>query len=212
MATDPLEAMFLWPDPEKGPWFVEVWSRVQHGVPTPVGLRILGWNPTDSLDDPSGAELSKARALAALPRAEDPVPFPRLTSSVLRSLPIGQLFNEAHDALASALHDLVIPDELTARWSAAGQEEASAWNDEIRKEAQGFGGPTGGRDLGDDHYREVARIYSEAVKAGQSPTAAVAAHFAVSKSAAAKKVARARDRQFLPSTTRGRVGPLTEDL
>lgn len=53
---------------------------------------------------------------------------------------------------------------------------------------------------------EVARVYREAWTAGHSkPTYAVKEAFNLSYSAAAKRVARARDEGFLPKTTRGRA-------
>jgi len=53
---------------------------------------------------------------------------------------------------------------------------------------------------------EVAAVYRQAWEDGRSPTQAVADHFSISQSAAAKRVSRARQVGYLPLTTRGRPG------
>lgn len=63
------------------------------------------------------------------------------------------------------------------------------------------------RGWGPDHLFAVAQVYLETWQAGGNPTSAVAEHFDVSKSAAAKWVARCRDPEvgLIPPTTRGKV-------
>jgi len=53
---------------------------------------------------------------------------------------------------------------------------------------------------------EVAQVYRHAWETGQPPTRAVAEHFTISQSAAAKRVSRARQAGYLPLTTRGKPG------
>ena len=53
---------------------------------------------------------------------------------------------------------------------------------------------------------EVAAVYRLAWEDGRPPTEAVADHFQITHSAAAKRVSRARQAGFLPPTTRGRPG------
>lgn len=65
-------------------------------------------------------------------------------------------------------------------------------------------GPDGAPLPADEALEEVARVYLEAWQVGE-PTLAVAEAFSLSRSAAAKRVARARERGFLPKTTRGRA-------
>lgn len=65
----------------------------------------------------------------------------------------------------------------------------------------------GRRPLGDDHYRQVAEAYSAACEDGLPPTTTVAEQSRVSKTTAAKWVARARDLGYLPPTTRGKAAP-----
>jgi len=55
----------------------------------------------------------------------------------------------------------------------------------------------------EDHFVEVARIYSEALLAGRPPTLAVAKTHNVSKSTAAHWISRARDKGYLPPTSQG---------
>jgi hypothetical protein len=73
-------------------------------------------------------------------------------------------------------------------------------------------GPKGGRPPthGLDHFVEVAQVYREAYGENRTPTRAVAKHFRVTPSAAAKWVARCRELGLLPKTSRGKaraVGP-----
>ena len=53
--------------------------------------------------------------------------------------------------------------------------------------------------------RIVAKVYDEAWQEGRSPTKAVADLLGISQAAAAKRVARARDKGYLPPTGRGRA-------
>lgn len=58
---------------------------------------------------------------------------------------------------------------------------------------------------GPEHWQKVARIYQEAWSKNRTPTRAVARHFKVSETAAAKWVARCRALGLLPKTTRGKA-------
>jgi hypothetical protein len=53
---------------------------------------------------------------------------------------------------------------------------------------------------------DVAKVYRQAWQNGRPPTRAVAAHFKISQSAAAKRVSRARQAGYLPFTTQGKPG------
>jgi hypothetical protein len=68
--------------------------------------------------------------------------------------------------------------------------------------------PRRGRpDLGDDHYREVARVYREAWARGdRAPTVAVAEAFSIRKTTAAKWVVVARRRGYLGPAVPRRAG------
>jgi hypothetical protein len=71
-------------------------------------------------------------------------------------------------------------------------------------------GGRGRKPLGPEHYLEVAEVYRKAHASGDHPTKAVAEHFSVGKSSAAKKVSRARDLGFLKPARRGRAGEYPE--
>lgn len=232
MAHRPLAASVLWPDSTTGPWRVTVWWRVQYGVPTPVGLDLRAW------DAPAAAEL---------PGPDDDAAFPQVEGVVLRRLPMTELLEQTRRQVQQQLAagpalQATGDDERTARQAAAmeqvlpgsgyalrhfevPQAVVDAAGRAMAEQAEAFSTRKGNRDLGDAHYREVARIYAEAVQTGRPPTLAVAEWLAgdsartpeerrragaARKSAAAKQVARARDRGFLPRTTRGRVGKLEE--
>ena len=62
----------------------------------------------------------------------------------------------------------------------------------------------------DEALAEVARVY-KAAWVGENPTAAVARELHLSESAAAKRVARAREKGLLPPTTRGRAAGSIDD-
>lgn len=203
MAKPPRETNLLWPDPKKGPWWIHVSWRIQHGVPTPVGFSLRSWI-TEVESEFSGDHNS-------LPYDHDDVELPRVDGRLMRDLPMGALLDASRALLTRRLryeaHALEgFGDE--AEWT----EGLLRWRDDVTEHLAALDGAKRGRDLGNDHYREVAEVYAMAVQAGKPPTAAVAEHFTVEKSSAAKKVARARQRGFLPPTTKGRVGPLSKDL
>ena len=203
MAVAPRETDFLWPDRKTGPWWVKVWWRVQRGVPTPVGFSITSWV------DEKSTEWSGPHN--ALPWETEDVELPKIDGQFIRALPMGNLLDVARKQLADFLN-LHSTREPEADWPQEWVESLRKWQAELVPEREAVNSGRRGRDLGDAHYREVAEVYAAALQAGESPTKAVLEHFTVSKSAAAKKVARARDRGFLPKTSRGRVGPLQEDL
>lgn len=202
MAVAPRETDLLWPDPKKGPWWVKVWWRVQHGVPTPVGLSITSWIDEE---DPNYAGLA-----IDLPRATDDVELDRVDGQLIRSLPVGAIIEALRVQMAWRLNEPLSRDQT--RWPEEWRRIAAQWREDTAEEREAFNSTRRGRDLGDDRYREVAEVYAQAVQEGRSPTKAVADHFTVEKSTAAKRVARARERGFLPKTSRGRVGPLTKEL
>jgi len=119
-----------------------------------------------------------------------------ITAALLRTFPIGALM-----AKSRAKHkDL-------QRWVAANVPErraaalalAEAWE---RSKAT-RSGPKG---YGAAHFADVATIYRTEAMRGNRPTQAVADRFVVSKSAAAKWVARARAMGLLPPAQKGKAG------
>lgn len=211
MADQPRETAVLWPDPKRGPWLVTVWWRAQHGVPTPVGMSLTSWTDDTGSSGPHNL----------LPASTDDVALPRLDGQLLRALPVGQVLETTRAQLRDRLRESLAGatrylDEMDEQQKPAHHAVAEArlqtWTEQTEDIRDALDSGRRGRDLGDDHYREVAAVYARALQEGQPPTKAVAEHFTVEKSTAAKKVARARERGFLPKTTKGRVGPVTEEL
>ncbi len=217
LVTDlPAEATVLWTDPATGePWAVTVSWHEQGGVPTPVGLRLSSWRD------------ARRDATAPLPAYREGVELPRMDGAVLRRLPVARLVQASRRNVAEALAQLAadyrefgrpyreIPEDVreTLPWELALMDlDRRLQARDFAERAERFEGrPRGGRDLGDEHYADVARIYRQAVVDGRPPTKAVEDHFQVAKSSAAKKVARARERGFLPANPgKGRIGRLTD--
>lgn len=235
VAHTPRKASVLWPDEQAGPWCVTVWWRVQFGVPTPVGLALTSW---------WGAGVHEREDL---PAGDAEVAFPPVEGVLLRKLPMTELLERTRtlvyedlarqprgrglhqDELRAATDEILTdtareltPFAIAALHFAADSETTQQLNDSLDEQTRALQTKRGNRDLGDDHYRQVAVIYADAVQNGRPPTQAVARWLAGEsandpdivksmKSAAAKKVSRARQRGFLPKTTRGRTGHLTEE-
>lgn len=200
MAMSPRETDFLWPDEQAGPWWVHIWWRLQHGVPTPVGFSMRSWV--------QGDERRASGPHNNLPTADEDAVLPRIDARLMRNLPTGALLAKGREVLTERLRH----DVDTTGWPQEWLEGLERWRASVAAEREAVESGRRGRYLGDDHYREVADVYAVALQEGRNPTAAVTEHFTVSKSAAAKKVARAREAGFLPPTTKGRVGPLSEDV
>lgn len=213
MAKPPRETTLMWPDPKKGPWWIHVWWRIQYGVPTPVGISLRSWI-TNQESEFSGNH-------NRLPYDTDDAELPHVDGRLMRELPMGALIDASRALLGEGLrHDLWATydnPQFLAEGLAKGMGPQfpgvlAHLRESVAEDLAAVEGPKHGRDLGNDHYREVAQVYAAAVQAGEPPTVAVAEHFTVEKSSAAKKVARARQRGFLPPTTKGRIGPLSKDL
>lgn len=206
MAAEPIAIDVLWPDADAGPWLVTVWWRPQRGAATPVGIDVRAW-----LSSEGRAPLG--RAGYPLPRAADDVEFGAIGSRLIRDLPIGRIVDETREILmrtskvAHGATDVPHPALDDDAWRRITQDVA-----DLVPRPEEMQPKRGGRDLGDAHYAEVAEVYRAAARVGQPPRKAVAEHFTVSESSAAKKIARARERGFLPKTSRGRIGRLTEEL
>jgi hypothetical protein len=161
-------------------WVVTVDWQVRHGVPTPVGLHLVAGDD-QHVDSESLRRLPLARVLQAT-RAD------------------------ARRTLAAALEEIVesVPADAPTLQQYV-DDRADALIEPLK------GARTAGRSRVD--YATVARVYAEARARGEHPTEAVRRHFKIPKenrSTAAKQVARARQLGYLPKTTRGRVGPITE--
>ena len=174
MAEIVTDALTWWDDPETG----RRWIVLPH------------WQDIDGRAECIGLELrgySTGRdddpAAEWLPLAGDASPV--LTASVLRRLPIATLLAQTRDQnRVHASFSVDLDDDQQA-------DAASLWSTTPPGEAR---------------YRLVAEIYKAADQRGmnRTPTKTVAVRFGISHSAAAKLVGRARERGFLPPTTKGK--------
>jgi hypothetical protein len=207
MAEEPLPSELLWPDEKRGPWRVTIWWRTQHAEAVPVGFAMRPW-----VED----AFAHFEWRGVLPFGAADVEFPTIDSQLMKGLPVGRLVEASRRQLLAELEraEEDPPADLPEGFRNVLRDIRRDLLASTESDRRALQQPRRGRDLGEDHYREVAQVYAQAAHEGRPPTAAVAEHFSVSKSAAAKKVARARDprRGYLPPTTRGRVGHLAEDL
>ncbi len=182
------EPVLLWPDPRQGPWRIRlVWAPVRGRIEC-VGMEIRGYRKTNEEWPPE------------LPAwDEDP---PILQTSILRDMPL-------HSIVGDVRREMAEQGEGFRAWLAAQPEFADPEAQEGFRQLAAFWHELPGSVSG---LAEVARVYDEAWRAGKPPTKAVAEHFVISDSAAAKRVSRARKAGLLPETTRGRPSGLRRDL
>lgn len=122
-------------------------------------------------------------------------PVTPITSESVR-LPVAQLL---HDAMP------MIRDLADTAASGRGMAARFFAHPTVREALQVNSRPGRPRLWGDEHFREVADVYTRAMADGFPPTTAVRTHWNVSKSTAAKWVARCRDDGLLPKTSRGKA-------
>jgi hypothetical protein len=181
---EPVAVSMRWPDDE-GDLEVTVHLAVVEGRAEPVGLDLRTFRRT-------GPE----RPSRALPGAR----MRPITTYDLRGLRLAEIVAEARRRVASALLAPTGDEEWDATPWAGGLEEA--WT------PAGRGRPP---LYGPEHFREVAEVYRSAFAIGMPPTLAVAKRFTVTKSTAAKWIAKARALGLLPPTTRGRARVATPE-
>jgi len=146
------------------------------------------------------SEAGKLRCTQVTVSLADATPDADITSRVLRSIPVSKLTAEADRArrrylAVLARHPEPTPDGTYYHvWAGKPQP--------LPRTAGQRGRP---RYYKDEHYQEVARIYSAAAAAGEAPVKAVAAAINTTPRAASKLVSNARKAGYLPKTSRGRV-------
>jgi hypothetical protein len=130
--------------------------------------------------------------------------------------------DEPHRIDAKVLRELA-PGRLLEEWKAANREKLDKFQRErgtaaeasdlgrlllglVERSETKRGRMPGPRvsGLGSLHWKAVAEVYRDALERGDPPTQAVKAKWKVSKSAAAKWVAKCRALGLLPATSRGR--------
>lgn len=118
-----------------------------------------------------------------------------ISTTVLRSIPVATILDEQREDLMARSEKE--RERIHRRRFDKFMERVVEQNDSGRT-----GRP---RMYGREHFAEVAAIYSDALDYGAAPTRAVAEHFGVSQSNAAKWVYRAREMHLLPETERGKA-------
>lgn len=204
-----------WPDPDRwdSPFEITLHFGWVEGRMECVGLDVRSFQMLP------GAGIADMEALVG---STSPEP---VTSSVLRSIPLGHLIDEARTEVLRQAEQrreaLRKRGPMTLRRIKAEikrrgyfvypieRTEMRQWvSEDVRRDEQIWAKePRRGRPptYGLQHFEQVARIYREAYAAGRTPTRAVARHFKVSHTAAAKWVGRSRALGLLPATTRGRA-------
>ncbi len=166
-----------WSHPELGAWDIGLAFAVVNQRLECIGV--------DLRSVPDGA--SPAGDHASLQRP--------ITALLMRAIPWIRIVESERRALLSGdgpFDGLEAPDPRS-------RQAAEKWHATV--------GRSGRRPrYGPEHFEEVARVYSDAWQRREAPTKAVAEHWTVSKSTAAKWVARTRDLGLLGPTRRGKAG------
>lgn len=119
-----------------------------------------------------------------------------ITTSVLRSMPLTRLTTEMRAQLD-------LPPDVPASPDSHLQDQSDAHGRLTAYQAPTRPGPPGPSAL---KLEAVGRIYSEAYRRGEAPTAAVAERLSISRSTAAKWVMKAREVGILGPATPRRAG------
>jgi hypothetical protein len=176
-----MEDTTLWPDRRRGPWLIRVlWANVEGRLEC-AGLEVRSYG-----EDVGGWEWPPE-----LPTRDQAPPI--LTTTILRQLPFASIVADLRREKARVHREVI--DMLAA------QPEYQAEADQASLRRLRSAGTRRHAALA-----EVAEVYWQAWRHGRPPTRAVAEHFTISHSAAAKRVARARQAGYLLATTRGKPG------
>ena len=188
-----------WPDSGSGPWALRLTFAIVDDRPGVVGVELYAIDPaTIAADRGTGKNDAERWLNLPLAREAGKNPVPIQTSGV--RLPLGELLDQY---LASMRRS----DEIVSRAPGFPAEWRQEATDRLGRIAEVT--PTPGRPgrpplYSRDHFERVADVYSRALLAGEPPTKAVSDVFSVSKSTAAKWVARCRELELLRDTDRGK--------
>jgi len=182
--TDSTEDVLLWPDARRGPWLIRVmWANVEGRLEC-AGLEIRSYRDSGQAWPPE------------LPTRDQRPTI--LTTTTIRKLPFATIIADLRREKARVHRDFI--DFLAVQPG----YESEADQAKLRRLR-----PVGSRRA--SASAEVAEVYRQAWEDGRPPTRAVAEHFVISQSAAAKRVSRARQVGYLPTTTRGKPGVRREE-
>jgi hypothetical protein len=180
----------LWKDPKRGPWAIRLaWIRLEDGREWCVGLQMQWADP------------------------QQPESQEEISSTLLRSVPLGTMIARQRRSKAAYLAH----SQLMTTWLKQGAEGRSpdATDDQVEEARLRLEGRRGrpGRPPTRrvEFYATVAAIYADAYARGENPTLAVAQGYKrlrvkLSRSAAAKAVAKTRRLGLLGPTERGKAG------
>ncbi|MHB1988905.1 MAG: hypothetical protein ACYCSF_13145 [Acidimicrobiales bacterium] len=175
-----------WPGKD-GPWTLRLTFAIVDDRPGVVAVELYAVDTPRIKKAVSGwpGLLIKPAATSSITTTGIRVPLAEMLSNYLAT-------RRGRDAIISASPGL--PASLRKETTSRRQQSALA--------KRGPGRPA---LYGPDHYKEVAAIYTDALRSGRTPTAAVARQKQVSQSAATKWVANARGLGLLPQTAKGKA-------
>lgn len=158
---------------------------------------ILRWAEIDGFAECVGIEIEPAGDTSIL------------RATILRALPFGKLVRDARNARYESSWGPAIE-------ALAGTPEGQEIPRRSDREARAWGAKTERRrpQLDDEHYAEVARVYSNAANRGLPPRRTVASVMRVSEPTASRWIAETRSRGLLPPTSPGRArasAPTTQE-
>ncbi len=208
-AQFPAAMVRRWPDRDVGPFALRVCVGIMDGVLSIIGIELY-------------ADRARPRSLGSSRRSTGSIDFSepdfpdfllddvpdvphRIDAKVLRDLAPGKLLSEW-----KALHRQQLDSFLAEYGTASAASDlgrlllASVERSETKRHRVPRPEQRADRGLGRLHWQAVAEVYRDALERGDAPTSAVAHKFNVSKSAAAKWVAKCRALWLLPPTSQGR--------
>lgn len=183
--------MIRWPDEVRGPWGVRANWVMVNGRPECVGLVI--WH---------GADQGTNSPMEYQPHAQDALK--PITATGIAELPIATII----DRLRRAARDHWRENQADLRRLFPHWEPDDPRLEPVEDFEEAEARPGAPRRYDRAHYLEVAQTYLKAWQEEGNPTQAVADHFGVSRSAAAKWVAKARsaELQLLSPAAHGKSG------
>ena len=178
------ESSVLWPDEDDPAWFIRLW-----------------WRLVDGRYEVTGFEMGSTLGNRAL------------TATLLRSVPLGALIEEGRRYQIAyenkKVADLEGDQEFRESFNELGLDPDDLLRMSVR-ELEVLTNPPARSRYNEDHWRRVTAVYDRAWATGWPPTRAVAEHFGVTRSTAAKWVSNCRKKLLLPPTqkTRPRGNPM----
>ncbi len=186
-----------WPDPNEGPWTLRLTFGIVRDRPAIVAVEVYAADP----EAIRAAMPKRWPGLALPPLGEAPITSTGIRIPLAEKLAEYVTTREVRDRLISKAPTLPKPIREQAAKRLRTLERS-------KPEPRGPGRPP---QYGDEHFEKVAAIYTAALRLGDPPTLAVAEDFVVSKSTAAKWIARAREKGLLPETAQGKAAAWPAD-